>query len=115
MFQPLDRLEFSHRERLDAEGSGGGAIQRVLDERAFPGAGNAGDADEHVQGNSDQQVFQIVLGGAGDAEHLAVAGPACLRERDALVASQVSGGECGRVGEKLFARRCADDLSSLLA
>ena len=57
-----------------------GLDQDVVDQRAFAGAGNAGDAHEHAQRNFDVDALEVVVRGAADDE-LGVAGrPATGRE-----------------------------------
>ncbi len=115
MFESLDGLELSHRERLDTKGAGGGPVQRLFDERAFARSRDAGDADQHVERNADYEILEIVLGRAGDAQDFAVARAPGLRQGNAGLSAQVPGGERGRVGEELFAWRRADDVPALLA
>ena len=115
MFESLDGLKLSHRERLDAKGAGGGTVQRLFDEGAFARSRDAGDADQHVERNADHEILEVVLGRAGDAQDLAVARASDLRQGNAVLPAQVPGGERGRIGEELVARRRTDDVSALLA
>ena len=76
---------------------------------------SAGDADQHVERNADHEILEVVLGRAGDAQDLAVARASDLRQGNAVLPAEVTGGERGLIGEELFAWRRADDVPTLLA
>jgi len=52
------------------------AIENVIDERGFSGAGDSGDDGEQTEGNRDVDIFQVVGGGAKDLNIFAVGGAA---------------------------------------
>ena len=43
--------------------------KHILNQRRFPGTGNAGDAGENAERNFDIDVLEIVLGRAGDLDN----------------------------------------------
>ena len=52
---------------------GEAAIEDLLHEGGLAGTGDAGEADEHAQGDGDIYVLEVVLAGAFDGEAVAVA------------------------------------------
>src|SRR6185312_1774968 len=87
------------------QGSRQPLTENLVDERAFARTADAGDADEHAEGNVDGHVLQVVLAGADDAE-FAVLGdrPALGWNGDFLRPTEILRREACRVGEH-FARR----------
>jgi hypothetical protein len=47
---------------------GGRGVQRVVDQRRFARAGNAGDAGQQAAGDFQRDVLQVVAVGADDAQ-----------------------------------------------
>ena len=46
--------------------AGQGAVENLMDERAFAGAADAGDGDQSAQRKGDVEVLEVVLAGALD-------------------------------------------------
>src|SRR5580704_16033236 len=67
-------------------------IEHILDERAFPGSGNAGDATEGMEGKSDVDILEVVLSSPENFE-IAPRLPTLRRRENPFFASKVSRGE----------------------
>ena len=74
------------------------AVEDLVDERGFAGAGDAGDAAEQVEGDLDVDAAQVVDAGAGEREVLAAGLAAVLRDGDGEAAGEIFAGDGARVG-----------------
>src|SRR6266852_2519523 len=72
---------------------GEGAIEDVVDEGGFAGAGNAGDDREQAEGQSDVDIFQIVGAGAENLDGFAVGTAALFGDGDVGGAAEIAAGE----------------------
>ena len=68
-----------------------------------------------MKGYFHQQVFQVVLTRADQAQDFAVTGPSMTREGDGFLPFEVSGGERTGIREKLFRRKGTHHLSPFLS
>ena len=78
--EAVDGVDFGHGELME-EAAGVGrdgfeiaalrlGIEGAEGERGFAGAGDAGEDDEGVAGDVDVDVFEVVLAGSADADHV---------------------------------------------
>ena len=63
-----------------------------MDEGAFAGAGDAGEAAEDAEGEFDIELFEVILAGAGDFEVVLGFAPGG-GDGDGFAAGEVVGGE----------------------
>ena len=68
-------------------------VQDLVDQAAFAGTGNAGDADQSSQWEGNVDVTKVVLAGALDQQLTAAAVAPVLGERDDLAAAEVRAGQ----------------------
>ena len=66
-----------------------------MNQRGLAGAGNARDAGHHSKRNFDVDIFQIVLCGIAQLQHLRPRGSPFLRNRNLQFADQIFSGERG--------------------
>ena len=64
-----------------------------MDERGFAGAGDAGDADEQVEGDFDVDAAQVVDARAGEEELFAAGLAAVLGDGDVSAAGEIFAGD----------------------
>ena len=67
-------------------------VENILDERAFPGSGNTGDATEGVEGKSDIDILEVVLSSPEYFE-IALRLPALRWRENPFFPGEVSGGQ----------------------
>ncbi len=105
-------------------GLGGGAVQmmrdgvieRVVDERRFPRAGESGDADEQPHRDLDRDVFQVIAARPGDAQLLrGIGAPPPRGHRDRLAPGKILPGERGGVAHHVLRRAEGHDLAAVNA
>ena len=87
-------------------------LEDVVDERAFPGAADAGDAHEQTQRQFDGDVFQIVMARSQDANALVRTRLALLRDLDSPGAGQVLSGDTAGSGDHIGIRAGRDDFAA---
>src|SRR6266849_9117370 len=84
---------------------GEGAVENVVDEGGFAGAGNSGDHREQAEGQSDVDIFQVVGAGAENLDGFAVGATAFFGDGDMGGAAEIAAGE--RLGAGGDVRRLA--------
>jgi len=72
---------------------GEGAIEDVVDEGGFAGAGDAGDYGEQTEGERDVDVFEIVGARAKDLDGFAVGAAARFGDRNLSGAAEIAASE----------------------
>jgi hypothetical protein len=83
---------------IAAEGLHERAVEDLVDERGFAGAGDAGDAAEQVERDVDIDAAQVVDARAGEAELLAAGLAAVLGDGDGEAAGEIFAGDGVGVG-----------------
>ena len=68
MLDTFDLVELARVSDAQVEVAMQGLDEDVADQRTLAGAGNAGDANEHAQGNLDVDVLEIIVAGTADDE-----------------------------------------------
>ena len=89
-----------------------GAIENVVDQRGFAGAGNAGDDGEQAEREFDVDVFQVVGVGTEDFERFAVGFAALRWHGNFQVAGEITSGERICVGGDFRRRADGDNLAA---
>src|SRR5882762_8393309 len=70
-----------------------GAVENVVDQGGFAGAGDASDYGEQAEGERDINIFEIVGAGAEDLDGFAVGAAARLGDRNLRSAAEIAAGE----------------------
>src|SRR5258708_1833338 len=92
-----------------------GAVENVVDERGFAGAGDTGDDGEEAEGQRDIEILQIVCSGAEDLNCFAVEAAALFRNGNARGSAEVAPGEGFRAGSDLFGLALRDEVAAGIA
>jgi hypothetical protein len=72
---------------------GEGAVENVVDERGFSGAGHAGDDGHETEGQSDINIFQVVAMSSEDGDRFSIRAAAGFGDGDFYFAREVLAGE----------------------
>ena len=88
-----------------------GLIQHLVYQAGLAGAGNAGNASQCSQRDLHIHIFQVVLAGAPDSQHISGARTPGCRDRDLLHPGQVLPGDGSGAGFDLLKRTGRHDLA----
>ena len=89
-------------------------VQRVDDQGRFAAARHAGHAGEGAERDIDRDILQIVAGGAGQPQDMALLALAALGwHRHLAHTGKVLAGDAGGVLHHLFRRAAGDDLTAM--
>ena len=103
------RAGFFHRA---VEFRGQSAIENVVDQRGFSGAGDAGDHGHQAERNGDVNILQVVAVRAENGDGFSVGAAACFGYRDFHLAGKILAGErCGIRGD-IFGRARSDEIAA---
>ena len=91
------------------------AIEDVIDERRFAGAGDAGDNRHHAERKHDVEILEIVLARAEDGDGFAVRAAPLGKHGDPLASGDVGAGERGGRVHDLGRRAAGDQLAAVTA
>src|SRR5438128_5953099 len=86
-----------------------------VNQRAFPGAGGAGNANKLLQRNLDADVLEIVVAGAAHDNRFAAGRPALAGDADGLLAAEIPAGERFAVQQDLFQGSLGYDFAAMHA
>src|SRR5258707_9479120 len=92
-----------------------GAVENVVDERGFTGAGDAGDDREQAEGQSDVDVLQIVGAGAENLDGFAVGAAALFGDGDVGRAAEIAAGEGFGAGGDVRGLAVRDEVAAGIA
>src|SRR5712692_6321988 len=92
-----------------------GTIENVVDERGFPGTGDARDNDEHAKRQIDVDFFEIVRAGAKDLNDFAVGAAAFFGDGDFRGAAKILAGERFGSGFDLLRLAVGDEVAAGIA
>ena len=95
MLQPLNiAVRRGFRDSGAVELALGDREQRIVDQRRFPGTGNAGDTGEQAHRQRQGDVFQVVAACAGQLEHFFRIGfHALFRQLNFTLAAHILAGQ----------------------
>src|SRR5207245_10979166 len=91
------------------------AVENVVDERGFAGAGNAGNNEEQAKRQRDVHVFEIVGAGAEDLDDFAVGAAALFRDGDFCRAAEIAASEGSRTCFDLLRLALRDEIAAGVA
>ncbi len=93
---------------------GQGFVHYFVHQGGFPGAGNAGDADQLAKREAHIQVFQVVLTGTPHHQPISIAIAAFFRQRDLFAAAEIGPGERFLIFQDLLHRTFSDHFAAEL-
>src|SRR6266852_1772821 len=94
---------------------GEGAIENVVDEGGFAGAGNAGDDGEKSEGQGDVDIFEIVGASAENLDGFAVGAAALFGDGDMGGAAEIASGERFGAGGDVRRLAVSDEIAAGVA
>ena len=91
------------------------AVQDVIDQSGFAGAGNAGDNRHHAERKDYVEILEVVLARAEDGDRFAIRAAALGKHGDPLASGDVGAGERGGRVHDFRRRSAGDQLAAMTA